>query len=36
MERSTWRYLLRTLLLGALLGVIMWLVWIAVTVIRAN
>ena len=36
MERSTWRYMRRTLLLGTLLGVIMWLVWIAVTVIRAN
>ncbi len=36
MERPTWRYLLRTLLLGTLLGVIMWIVCIAVTVIRAN
>jgi hypothetical protein len=36
MERITWRYLLRTLLLGTLVGVIMWIIYIAATVIRAT
>ena len=36
MERSTWRYLLRTLLLGTLVGIIMWILYLTITVLRAN